>query len=117
MAVQAASAGATQSDDGFLDQLIASMPKSTVPPESGVGPAAPKKEVTVEDFEKLLDSTPLFMRETPKDGDDNPVLEALRSLVFEGEGDGEFVFISGICFYVECRVLIHVCFVFLPFLL
>ncbi|OXB33410.1 hypothetical protein LQV05_001866 [Cryptococcus neoformans] len=87
MAVQAASAGATQSDDGFLDQLIASMPKSTVPPESGVGPAAPKKEVTVEDFEKLLDSTPLFMRETPKDGDDNPVLEALRSLVFEGEGD------------------------------
>ncbi|OWZ65262.1 hypothetical protein AYX14_03577 [Cryptococcus neoformans] len=87
MAVQAALAGATQSDDGFLDQLIASMPKSTVPPESGVGPAAPKKEVTVEDFEKLLDSTPLFMRETPKDGDDNPVLEALRSLVFEGEGD------------------------------
>lgn len=87
MAVQAASTGATQSDDGFLDQLIASMPKSTVPPESGVGPAAPKKEVTVEDFEKLLDSTPLFMRETPKDGDDNPVLEALRSLVFEGEGD------------------------------
>ncbi|OXG10027.1 TPR repeat protein [Cryptococcus neoformans Tu401-1] len=87
MAVQAASAGATQSDDGFLDQLIASMPKSTVPPESGMGPAAPKKEVTVEDFEKLLDSTPLFMRETPKDGDDNPVLEALRSLVFEGEGD------------------------------
>ncbi|OXH21002.1 TPR repeat protein [Cryptococcus neoformans] len=87
MAVQAASAGATQSDDGFLDQLIASMPKSTVPAESGVGPAAPKKEVTVEDFEKLLDSTPLFMRETPKDGDDNPVLEALRSLVFEGEGD------------------------------
>ncbi|OXC67220.1 hypothetical protein AYX13_04322 [Cryptococcus neoformans] len=87
MAVQAASAGAIQSDDGFLDQLIASMPKSTVPPESGVGPAAPKKEVTVEDFEKLLDSTPLFMRETPKDGDDNPVLEALRSLVFEGEGD------------------------------
>ncbi|OWZ49764.1 TPR repeat protein [Cryptococcus neoformans 125.91] len=87
MAIQAASTGATQSDDGFLDQLIASMPKSTVPPESGVGPAAPKKEVTVEDFEKLLDSTPLFMRETPKDGDDNPVLEALRSLVFEGEGD------------------------------
>lgn len=91
MAAQATSTAPAQSDDSFLDQLIAAMPKSTVLPESGVGPAAPKKEVTVEDFEKLLDSTPLFMRETPKDGDDNPVLEALRSLVFEGEGDGESI--------------------------
>lgn len=91
MAAQATSTAPAPSDDGFLDQLIAAMPKSTVLPESGVGPAAPKKEVTVEDFEKLLDSTPLFMRETPKDGDDNPVLEALRSLVFEGEGDGESI--------------------------
>ncbi|KIR96395.1 TPR repeat protein [Cryptococcus deuterogattii 2001/935-1] len=61
MAAQATSTAPAQSDDGFLDQLIAAMPKSTVLPESGVGPAAPKKEVTVEDFEKLLDSTPLVL--------------------------------------------------------
>lgn len=106
MAAQAASTARAQSDDGFLDQLIAAMPKSTIPPESGVGPAAPKKEVTVEDFEKLLDSTPLFMRETPKDGDDNPVLEALRSLVFEGEGDGESIHPPAPALIVGvCRVL------------
>ena len=43
------------------------------------------------DFEKLLDSTPLFMRETPSagEGEENEVLEALRSLMFQGDGDGE----------------------------
>lgn len=112
MAAQAASTAGAQSDDGFLDQLIAAMPKSTVPPESGVGPAAPKKEVTVEDFEKLLDSTPLFMRETPKDGDDNPVLEALRSLVFEGEGDGESIHPAPALIVGVCRVLMWMSFLF-----
>ena len=52
----------------------------------------PKKAVTMAEFEDLLDSTPLFMKETPKDGkaQDNEVLEALRSLVFEGEGNGMY---------------------------
>ncbi|WVO18037.1 hypothetical protein L204_105735 [Cryptococcus depauperatus] len=76
-----------KSQDVLLDQIVASMPKSTASPTSGIGPVAHKKEVTVEDFEKLLESTPLFMKEAPKEDDDNPVLEALRSLVFEGEGD------------------------------
>ncbi|KAK8861441.1 hypothetical protein IAR55_002260 [Kwoniella newhampshirensis] len=82
-----------QSDDALLDQLISSFPSSSTstyskPTVDGeIGPAAPSKDVTYEDFQKVLDSTPLFMRETPADGDDNPILEALRSLVFEGEGD------------------------------
>lgn len=51
---------------------------------------APKKEVTYEEFQKMIDSTPLFMRETPKDaGEDNYVLEALKSMMFDGDGDGE----------------------------
>ncbi|WVQ78772.1 hypothetical protein IAT38_000863 [Cryptococcus sp. DSM 104549] len=75
------------SDDALLDQLIAAMPRSTEPAASGIGPSAPKKEVTYEDFQKVLDSTPLFMRETPDAADENPLLEALRSLVFEGEGE------------------------------
>ncbi len=43
------------------------------------------------EFEKVLDTTPLFMRQTPsgQEGEENEVLEALRSLIFEGEGDGE----------------------------
>ncbi|OCF39601.1 TPR repeat protein [Kwoniella heveanensis CBS 569] len=75
--------------DDLLDKLISAYPSSsTVPPASGVGPSAPgKKEVTYEDFQRVLDSTPLFMRETPKEGETSDVLEALRTLVFEGEGD------------------------------
>ncbi|WVF67084.1 hypothetical protein IAT40_001829 [Kwoniella sp. CBS 6097] len=75
--------------DDLLDKLINSYPSSssTTPPASGVGPSAPKKEVTYEDFQRVLDSTPLFMRETPKEGETSDVLEALRTLVFEGEGD------------------------------
>jgi len=51
----------------------------------------PKREVTMAEFEKVLDTTPLFMRQTPsgQEGEENEVLEALRSLIFEGEGDGE----------------------------
>jgi len=72
--------------DVTFDKVIDKMSK--VP----AGPSRkPKKEVTMADFEKVLDTTPLFMRETPKNGvgGENEVLEALRSLVFEGEGDGE----------------------------
>ena len=59
---------------------------------NGAGPSQKKKEVTVEDFQKVLDSTPLFMSATPENAESeesNYVMEALRSLVFEGEGDGE----------------------------
>lgn len=67
-----------------LDQIL-----NSYAAQAGTGA---KREVTVADFEKVLESTPLFMRETPKGvDDDNYVLEALRSLVFEGEGDGECV--------------------------
>lgn len=71
--------------------------------EFGVGFVVLKKEVIVEDFEKLFDFIFLFMWEILKDGDDNFVLEVLRSLVFEGEGDGEFVYL--VLFFVlgvEC---------------
>lgn len=81
--------------DNDLDALIDSFAKTrridgTEGEGSSVaGPSrASKKDVTYEDFQKVLDSTPLFMRETPEGSEDNPVLEALRSLVFEGDGDG-----------------------------
>jgi hypothetical protein len=41
------------------------------------------------DVEDIFNSTPLFMRELPADGEENTSLEALKSLVFEGTGDGE----------------------------
>lgn len=70
--------------DVSIDKILAAMPSSAAGPSR-----KPQKDVTVADFEKILDTTPLFMRETPANGEDNEVLEALRSLVFEGEGDGE----------------------------
>ena len=69
-----------------LDQLVDSYAAQRL-----AGPAGKKKEVTVQDFQKVLDSTPLFMSQTPESVDNeegNYVMEALRSLVFEGEGDG-----------------------------
>ncbi|ORY25815.1 hypothetical protein BCR39DRAFT_542841 [Naematelia encephala] len=66
-----------------LDKLLASMAQQ---PRSGPS-RAPKKEVTYDEFQKMLDSTPLFMRETPDGTEENEVLEALRTLVFDGEGD------------------------------
>jgi hypothetical protein len=66
-----------------LEKVIDAMPDNSAGPSRFT-----KKEVTYEEFQKVLDETPLFMRETPKDGETNDVLEALRSLVFEGEGDG-----------------------------
>ncbi|KAL7419661.1 HSP70/90 co-chaperone [Cryptotrichosporon argae] len=46
-----------------------------------------KPPTTMADFQKTLDSIPLFMRETPENIEGDYVLEALQSLVFEGEGD------------------------------
>ena len=63
-----------------LDRILDSMPKA--------GPSSSRKEVTYEEFSKILDSTPLFMRETPADDDDNPVLQGLRTLMMDGDGDG-----------------------------
>jgi hypothetical protein len=52
------------------------------------GPSAKPKQ-GMKDIQHILDSTPLFMRELPENSEDNPMLEALKSLVFDGEGDGE----------------------------
>lgn len=90
------------SEDAILDQILAAMPsRSADASGSGPGPhPSRKREVTYSDFEKVLNSTPLFMRETPKDAGEasgerdeaqQEVLEALKSLVFEGEGDGKLV--------------------------
>jgi hypothetical protein len=49
----------------------------------------PRKQKTMADVEDIFNSTPLFMRELPADGEENTSLEALKSLVFEGTGDGE----------------------------
>ncbi|GFZ42748.1 hypothetical protein JCM24511_00466 [Saitozyma sp. JCM 24511] len=73
------------SDDKALDSMFDAMMAAAGPSQGK------KKEVTYAEFQAMLDSTPLFMRETPKDGaadgEGNDVLEALKSLVFEGEGD------------------------------
>lgn len=57
---------------------------------AAAGPSRkPQKDVTYDQFQAMLDSTPLFMRETPTTGqDDTGVLDALKTLVFDGEGDG-----------------------------
>lgn len=62
---------------------------------SRAGPEAKKREpVGYEEFQRIVDSTPLFMRETPKDTEGDYVLEALKSLVFDGEGDGGYFYCS-----------------------
>ena len=64
-----------------LDKIIDSMPAA--------GPStAPKKQVTYDEFQQMLDWTPLFMRETPHTDEDDPVLQGLRSLMLDGDGDG-----------------------------
>ena len=70
-----------------IDQLV-----NSYAAQRQAGPETKSREVTVEDFQKVLDSTPLFMSATPENvesEESNYVMEALRSLVFEGEGDGE----------------------------
>lgn len=72
--------------DKELDDLVDMMSSAAAGPSTTA--PKPKKEVTYDEFQKMLDETPLFMREAPADGTDNPVLEGLRSLIFEGGGDG-----------------------------
>ena len=75
-----------------IDQITeavaaASSSRNALGGEGSTGPAK-KKENTWEDFEAMIESTPLFMTRTPEEGEDNEVLEALRTLKFEGDGDG-----------------------------
>jgi hypothetical protein len=72
------------STDKEIDSLVDAFGASNAGPST-----ASKKEVTYADFEKMLNETPLFMQSTPEGMEDNEVLQGLRSLVFEGEGDGE----------------------------
>ncbi|WVW80005.1 hypothetical protein I302_101978 [Kwoniella bestiolae CBS 10118] len=75
--------------DDLLDTLLSSYSTTSASNSvngPGIGPEK-KKEYGYQDFENLLESTPIFMNQTPKDGETNDVLEALRTLVFEGEGD------------------------------
>lgn len=70
--------------DASIDKVLDAMAKVRTGPDG-----KPREPVTYDQFQKVLDTTPLFMRETPKDTEGDYVLEALKSLVFEGEGDGE----------------------------
>ncbi|BEJ13279.1 hypothetical protein CspHIS471_0304530 [Cutaneotrichosporon sp. HIS471] len=70
---------ADREHDASIDKVLNAMARA-----KGDGP---RKPVTYDEFQKVLDSTPLFMRETPKETEGDYVLEALKSLVFEGEGD------------------------------
>lgn len=51
---------------------------------SGPGP----QEIDYDAKFKELQSHPLFMRELPDDSEDNEQLEALKSLIYDGEPDG-----------------------------
>jgi hypothetical protein len=77
-----------QSSKMATEQEIDSLVDAFSASGSGAGPST-KKEVTYADFEKMLSETPLFMQSTPEGMEDNEVLQGLRSLVFEGEGDGK----------------------------
>ena len=82
--------GRHTSEDPDMDHLIDTFPAA--------GPSRqPKKEVTYADFAAMIDSTPLFMREPPKDGETNDVIEGLRALLHEGEGDGACVLSRSCC--------------------
>jgi tetratricopeptide (TPR) repeat protein len=70
------------SHDDNLEKVVAAMHPAGPPKRD-------TKEYTMKDFQAVLDSTPLFMSQTPEDSEDNEVLQALQSLMFEGEGDGE----------------------------
>lgn len=54
---------------------------------ASVGPAP--REIDYEAALRELESHPLFMRELPDDPSSNEKLEALQSLIFDGEPDGE----------------------------
>jgi hypothetical protein len=69
-------------DDKEIDSLVDAF--AVAGPSTGT-----KKEVTYADFEKMLNETPLFMQSSPEGMEDNEVLQGLRSLVFDGEGDGK----------------------------
>ena len=73
-------------DDKEMDSLVDAF--------AVAGPSGKKKEVTYADFEKMLNETPIFMSASPEGlgMEDNDVLQGLRSLVFEGEGDGELLY-------------------------
>lgn len=58
------------------------------PTPTSVGPA-PRKQKTMADLEDLFENSPLFMRKAPEPGVENEALDALKSLVFDGTGDGK----------------------------
>ena len=45
-------------------------------------------ESSLEETLAALESTPLFMSSLPPEGSDDPVIQALQSLAFEGTPDG-----------------------------
>lgn len=75
---------ADREHDTSIDKVLDAMAKARAGPDG-----KEREPVTYDQFQSMLDSTPLFMRETPKETEGDYVLEALKSLVFEGEGDGE----------------------------
>lgn len=81
-----ASAAAAAPAPDSIDKILGAMTSA----RAASGPAAKeRKPVTYDEFQKVLDSTPLFMKETPVGMEDDYVLEALKTLVFDGDGDGE----------------------------
>ncbi|KAL1409510.1 HSP70/90 co-chaperone [Vanrija albida] len=77
------SAGAAAPAPDSIDKILGAMTSAR-----SSGPAVKdRKPVTYEEFQAVLDSTPLFMKETPVGMEDDYVLEALKTLVFDGDGD------------------------------
>ncbi len=61
----------------------------TVEEATAVPGPAPRKKTTMADLDDIFDKSPIFMRKAPEAGEENPAFDALRSLVFEGTGDGK----------------------------
>lgn len=51
----------------------------------------PAPLAAVEDTLASFDDVPLFMKSLPDDAADNPVIEALQSLAYEGTPDGMYM--------------------------
>ena len=55
---------------------------------TAIGPEP--KEIDYEAAFRDIESHPLFMRDLPDDPGSNDQLEALKSLIYDGEPDGEY---------------------------
>lgn len=62
--------------------------KTDVPLPGPEKPARPEGAFT-DNYLKEMESVPLFMNSLPEDADENPMLQALQSLMYDGPPEGK----------------------------